>query len=195
MRDNWEVMQRCLILSRFFSRHARKAWSLPTAYHDSPCVVCFQVPAAFLCCSCQKRSSDRPLWPARQVMIILNCYNDAESAHSIYSDCYNVPMFIPSCTHLTGWLCKNPNVNVNDSGVLTCCWTLPRLSAVFTSPPVSTLLYGNSVTSGGCLTSSFLSTDAIGTILNAYMYWKNNVLITRNWPGILTATLEYWQPR
>ena len=64
---------------------------------------------------------------------------------------------------------------------------------MFTSPLQSTLLYGNSVTSGGCLTSSFLSMDAIGTILNAYMYWKNNVLITRNWTGILTATQSQLQ--
>ena len=42
------------------------------------------------------------------------------------------------------------------------------------------------MTSGGCLTSSFLSMDTMGTILNAYMYCKNNVLTTRNWPGILS---------
>ena len=54
-------------------------------------------------------------------MIIPNYYNAEESAYSTYSDCYNVPMFMLSRTHITGGHGKNPNENVNDSGVLTSC--------------------------------------------------------------------------
>lgn len=69
-------MQRSHFLSLAFSRvtleglRKKRGCSLSSVYHDGPCVVCFQVPATFLRCSCQRRSSEQTLWPAKNTKVV-----------------------------------------------------------------------------------------------------------------------------